>query len=322
MEQTLKIWTDALLQARSLVLFSHVSPDGDTVGATLALRLALLSFGKEVRMLCDCPVPEKLRFLPGSELYETADSAGKIAVETAVAIDVSSPDMLGKTRPLFESAGFKLVIDHHATNPGYGQINYIRAGESSSCLLVYEAIRMMGARITKEMATCLLLGLSTDTGHFQYISTSPATLRAAADLVSLGADISDISRRMYRQQSMRRMQLMRIALASLHYECENRIGIIILDHEAYDKTGCTFGEADGIVNLALEVEGVRMAFMLSEREDGIKVSLRATEPDTVNDIAFALGGGGHAQAAGCTLKMTIPEAENAVLSLMKEKLKG
>ena len=112
-----------------------------------------------------------------------------------------------------------------------------------------------------------------------------------------------------------------ISVNSLHFECEQQVGAIILTKEAYDVSGCPFGEADGLVNMALELEGVRMAFMLSEREDGIKVSLRATEPDTVNDIAFALGGGGHAQAAGCTLKMSIAEAENAVLTLMRKKLK-
>ena len=316
----LKTWTEAITKQNSILLISHISPDGDTVGATLSLRLALLSLGKNVRVVCDHSVPEKLLFLPGAEAYEVTEYAGEICADAAVAVDISSPELLGKARRLFESAQTRFVIDHHATNTGYGQINYIRGGESSCCLLAYEAIQALGVPITKDIATCLLLGMSTDTGHFQYSSTSPATLCAAAEMVSLGANISDISRRMYRTQSMKRVQLMRHALSTLHFECGDRVGIIVLDHEAYDKTGCTFGEADGLVNLALEVDGVRMAFMLSEREEGIKVSLRATEPDTVNDIALALGGGGHAQAAGCTLKMSLAEAETTVLSRMREKL--
>ena len=320
MKYRLKSWTDELLKARNLFLFSHVSPDGDTVGAALALRLALLALNKQVRLICDSPVPVKLSFLPGSDAYETPDAAEGSRIEAAVAVDVSSPELLRKSLALFEAADVRFVIDHHTTNPGYGQYNYIRGGESSCCLLVYEAIREMGVSITKEMATCLLLGMSTDTGHFQYPSTSPETLRAAADLVALGADISDITRRMYRTQSMKRMQLLRIALASLHFECDQQVGVIVLDREAYDQTGCSFGEADGIVNTALEVDGVRIAFMLSEREDGIKVSLRATEPDTVNDVAVAFGGGGHAQAAGCTLHTTLEEAEKEVLSFIREKL--
>ena len=320
MKSSLKDWTECVRSAGDVALFSHVSPDGDTVGATLALRLALLQLGKNVRMICDGQIPDKLAFLPGAEGYERPEAAAGQQIGTAIAVDVSSPEMLGAARPLFESAGRRLVIDHHATNPLYGELNYVRGGESSCCLLAYEAIREMGVPLNPDLATCLLLGMSTDTGHFQYPSTSPETLEAAAALARAGANLSDISRRMYRQQPMRRVRLMRYALATLHYEENEQVGIIVLDRKAYEETGCSFGEADGLVNLALEVEGVRIAFMLSERDEGIKVSLRATEPDTVNDVALRLGGGGHAQAAGCTLHTTLAEAERQVMALIREKL--
>ena len=318
--EKLREWTDLLQQPRSFVIISHVSPDGDTVGSALALRLALMTLGKQVYLVCDHEIPWNLRFLPGAQLYQKTEDFVNRKIEAAVAVDVSAPELLGKARALFETAGARFLIDHHATNPGYGQYNYIRGGESSCSLLIYEAIRTMDIPATQEIATCLLLGMSTDTGHFRYPATSPATLRAAADLVESGADISDISRRMYRSHSMKQTQLMRRALASLHFECEDRVGVIILGRKDYEETGCSFSEADGLVNLALEVDGVRMAFMLSEREYGIKVSLRAMEPDTVSDIALSMGGGGHAQAAGCTLKMSLAEAEATILTCMKEKL--
>ena len=315
-------WLEVLKAQNDIVLFSHVNPDGDTTGATLGLRLALLALGKRVRLICDGTVPETMRFLEGSGEYHRPEEAEDWEIPAALAVDAASADMLGAARPLFERAAIRLVIDHHPTNPAYGQENFLRPGEAATCLLAYEAIRALGVTITLEMGTCLMLGMSTDTGHFQYSYTSPAILRAAADLVELGVSLSDISRRMYRSQPMRKLRLTRIALENLRYFYDDQMALIVLNKAAYDETGCSFGEADGIVNQGLEVEGVRFAFMLSERPDGIKVSMRSVEPDTVNDIAFALGGGGHAQAAGCTLHMSLEEAERVLLWRVGQKVKG
>ena len=128
----------------------------------------------------------------------------------------------------------------------------------------------------------------------------PATLIAAGEAASrLGVDISAMTRRLYRTQPMNRVKLTRIAYNKLRFMFDRQVGVIDFDKHDFEETGCTFGQADGLVNKALEVEGVRMAVLASEREDGIKMSLRAVEPDTVNDIA-GTSGGGHAQAAGCT----------------------
>ena len=319
---SLEAWLAALGEGGAVALFSHVSPDGDTVGAALALRLALLASGKDVRLFCADPVPEQLRFLPGAEDFLRPDGADGFACDTAVAVDVSAPEMLGASLGLYMAAPQRLVIDHHGTNPGFGRINFIRGGESSCCLLACEAIRAMGVPVTREIATCLMLGMSTDTGHFRYASTTPETLEAAAFLMRCGADVAEVTRRMYRMQPRRRVELMRRALNSLRFASGGRIGRIALTAEDYRESGCDYADADGLVNLALEIEGVRMAFLLSERGEETKASLRAMEPDTVDDVARLLGGGGHAQAAGCTLKMRPAEAERAVLEAMERKLEG
>lgn len=165
-----------------------------------------------------------------------------------------------------------------------------------------------------------MTGMSTDSGHFQYPSTSPATLHAAAELRALGVDISLLTRRLYRTQPMERVNITRIAYQNMRFVLDGRVGVIHLTKEDFAATGATFGQADGLVNRALEVEGVRMAVLASEREEGIKMSLRAVEPDTVNDIALLFGGGGHAQAAGCTIKATLDEALDRVLAAMAQKL--
>lgn len=312
-------WLCRARKAERLALISHVSPDGDTVGATLALRLAFLSLGKVVDVICDGAVPNNMRFLEGADQYMTPEQA-RGPYDTAIAVDVSCRELLGKSEAVFDSAKTRMVIDHHATNPGYGELNYICRGESACCLVAYNAIRELGVAITLPMGTCLMLGMSTDTGHFQYPATSAETLYAAAELRALGVDISYITRMMYRTQTMEKVNLTRIAYQNLRFELGGQVGVIELTKRDFDETGCSFGQADGLVNRALEVEGVRMAVMASEREDGIKMSLRAVEPDTVNDVAQVFGGGGHAQAAGCTIHASIEEAVSQVLSVMEKKL--
>lgn len=315
----LKEWLCLARKAKRVALIAHVSPDGDTVGATLALRLAFLALGKSVDVVCDGEVQKNMMFLPGADVFIRPEQTEGL-YDAAIAVDVSDPRLMGSAQAVFDAAPVKLVIDHHATNPHYGDLNYIRAGECACCLLAYEAICAMGVEMTLDIGTCLMLGMSTDTAHFQYPYTSAAAFEAAAKLRAIGVDVSYITRLMFRTQSMEKVNLTRIAYQKLRFELRNQVGVIELTREDFDSTGCTHAQADGLVNKALEVEGVRMAVLASEREEGIKMSLRAVEPDTVNDIAKRFGGGGHAQAAGCTIKAPLHEATQMILAAMQEKL--
>ena len=312
-------WLCRARKAKRMALIAHVSPDGDTVGATLALRLAFLSLGKAVDVVCDGDVPRSMQFLPGFDAFLKPDQA-QGPYDTAIAVDVSDRSLLGQSEAVFDSAQVRMVIDHHATNPAYGDVNFIRGGESACCLLAYEVILALGVPMDVPMGTCLMTGLSTDTGHFQYPCTTEAALACAAHLRGLGVDISYITRMMYRTQPMERVKITRIAYDRMRFELGGQVGVIELTRQDFEETGCTFGQADGLVNRALEVEGVRMAVLASERDEGIKMSLRAVEPDTVNDIAQRFGGGGHAQAAGCTIHAPLDEAVRMVLAAMEEKL--
>ena len=312
-------WLCRARKAKRMALIAHVSPDGDTVGATLALRLAFLSLGKAVDVVCDGDVPRSMQFLPGFDAFLKPDQA-QGPYDTAIAVDVSDRSLLGKSEAVFDSAQVRMVIDHHATNPAYGDVNFIRGGESACCLLAYEVILALGVPMDVPMGTCLMTGLSTDTGHFQYPCTTEAALACAAHLRGLGVDISYITRMMYRTQPMERVKITRIAYDRMRFVLGGQVGVIELTRQDFEETGCTFVQADGLVNRALEVEGVRMAVLASERDEGIKMSLRAVEPDTVNDIAQRFGGGGHAQAAGCTIHAPLNEAVAMVLAAMEEKL--
>ena len=319
MKNNLRDWLCQARKAKRLALIAHVSPDGDTVGATLALRLAFLSLGKAVDVICDGKPDRTLSYLPGIECFQKPEETGGL-YDAAIAVDVSDHKLLGKSESIFDSAPVKLVIDHHATNPGYGDVNYIRGDECSCCVLAYEAITEMGIEIDKGIGTCLMTGMSTDTGHFMYPYTTPFAFEIAGRLLALGVDVSFVTRRLYRTQSKEAVALARLAYQKLRFELDDQVGVIELTKAEMDEAGADVSQTGGLVNKALEIEGVRMAILATEREDGVKLSLRAVEPDTVNDIAKRFGGGGHAQAAGVTMQLPIHEAVETILAVMKDKL--
>lgn len=319
MMNNLEDWLCQARKAKRMALIAHVSPDGDTVGATLALRLAFLSLGKAVDVICDGEASKSLAYLPGiDELIKPEQTDG--LYDTAIAVDVSDHKLLGRADSIFDRAPVKMVIDHHATNPGYGDYNYIRGDECSCCVLAYDAITAMGVEMTLEMGTCLMTGMSTDTGHFMYPYTTPRAFEVAGKLRALGVDVSYITRVLYRTQERSAVNLTRIAYRNMRFELDGRVGVIELTQADMDEAGADFTQTSGLVNKALEVEGVRMAILATQREDAVKLSLRAVEPDTVNDIAKQFGGGGHAQAAGVTMQMPMNEAVQAVLAAMEKKL--
>lgn len=319
MTSNLMDWLCQACKANKLALIAHINPDGDTVGAALALRLAFLRIGKAVDVICDGAASKSLSYLEGYDAFITPDQAAQ-DYDAAIAVDVSDHGLLGASAQVFDRAPVRMVIDHHATNPGYGDYNLIRGDECACCVIAYDVIRAMGVEMTADIGTCLMTGMSTDTGHFQYPYTTAAALHAAAELRAAGVDISSITRRLYRTQPRNLLELTRIAYQKMRFELGGQVGVIELSLEDFAKAGCRLGQTEGVVNRALEVEGVRMAILATEREDGVKLSLRAVEPDTVNDIAQKFGGGGHAQAAGCTIRLPLHEAAQAVLDVMKDKL--
>ncbi len=319
MRRDLQAWLDKARKAKRVALIAHVSPDGDTVGATLALRLAFLALGKSADVICDGEPDACFAYLAGHDAFLKPEQA-QGGYDAAIAVDVADRRLLGGAASVFDAAPVRLVIDHHATNTGYGDVNYVRGDECACCVLACEAIDGLGAALTREMADCLMTGISTDTGHFMYPYTTPLAFETAGRLRALGADVSAITRVLYRTKTMTAVNLTRIAYQKMRFVLGGRVGVIELTQEDLTAAGATAQQTGGLVNCALEVEGVRMAVLATQREDGTKLSLRAVEPATVNDIAARFGGGGHAQAAGVTMPMPMDEAVAAVLAAMEQKL--
>lgn len=310
----------AVLSAGSVLLFCHVSPDGDTLGTALALRERLLRMGKQVQVMLDGFVPGYLAFLPGADDVLSPTDAYQ-PFDLALAVDVASTDRLGKCQPLFEAARQTAAIDHHGTNPGFAKCNAIDDDAPATAIVAYRLFGQMDMPMTQQEAICLYTALSTDTGNFIYESTNAESFRMMGALMEAGLPLAQYSRMLFRQKEEPFVRLLAQTLPSLRLLGGGRIAGLSLSYAQMQAARANGGHAEGIVNYAIDLVGVGMAYFAREDETGrIKISLRALPPYKVDGIAARLGGGGHALAAGVTLNTTLDEAVRIIEAALIEVL--
>ena len=302
----------AVLSAGSVLLFCHVSPDGDTLGSALALKLRLELMGKKVQIMVDGLVPSYLAFLPGAQDVLTPGSALE-PYDLAVAVDVASHDRLGKCEPLFDAAAKTVVVDHHGTNEGYAQLNLIDEDAPATAIVIFRLFEKMSLSLTTDEAICLYAALSTDTGNFIYDSTNAESFAMMSALMTAGLPLADYSRMLFRQKEEAFVRLLGEALPSLRILANGKVAGLRLSLAQMEKWHANGGHTEGIVNYAIDLIGVGMAYFAREVEGGkVKVSLRALKPYAVDKIAASFGGGGHELAAGLTLCMSLDEAVETI----------
>jgi len=289
----------------------HVSPDGDSYGSCLAMAMALQGMGKRAFVAAP-PVPLMYDFLPGQDLLHTAGDM-PFAPKAIVHMDTASPD---RVCTQFDSALESALIDHHETNPGFDDVRWIDSKASSVGEMLVQLLHEMGAPITKDMATCIYTAISTDTGNFQFASTTPASLRAAAELIECGLEIGEASAHLFRSRTLARTQLLGEALHAMQLHGNGAIATTVVTKEMMARCQAGHADTEGIVNFLNEIRGVKAAALLEERDGETKCSLRSQEHIDVAQIARVLGGGGHRSAAGVTIK----SAPQQALALILEKI--
>lgn len=313
----------AISAAQRIALVCHISPDGDTVGSALALRLALMGMDKQVTLLCQDKIPDVLCFLPGAEVFRMPEMVQGEGFDLLLCLDVSDEKRMGRCHGLLAQAARTALIDHHGTNTHFCGENVVDGSAPANCLIVYELIRRMGCPVTADMVLCLAVGLSTDTGHLTYSSTTPEAYRVMGELVEAGAPIAEAYRRLYRERPPRQVALLARALESLEFHHGGRITSLRLTMQDFADCGALPEDAEIIVNYGLDVQGVHMCVFAREQADGsVKLSLRAVAPHCVSRVAQRFGGGGHAQAAGAALQLPLAEAIAQVVACMQEELEA
>lgn len=304
----------AMKQAQRVVLIAHVSPDGDTLGSALALRLALLAIGAVADVVCQDAVPELYATLPGAGTVVPPEKVAGRVYDLAVAVDVSDALRMGDCSPVFEAARSRMVVDHHGTNTRFGEENWVDPDASATGVLVLQLVRALDAELTPEIARCLFVALSTDTGHFQYQNTNAQALRAAADCVEARIDVAQITEGLYRERPRAKTELLACALRSLTFERGGRLAYMQLSRADFERCGASDAMSEGLINYAIETQGVKVAFLARENDAGVKFSLRSRPPYDVAAVCQRFGGGGHIFAAGCTIAAPLDEAVSSMLA--------
>lgn len=294
----------ALNSANSILMCTHISPDGDAIGSMLAAGRLLKKMGKQVTMACADPVPGRLAFLPGAGEIVTHAELGKQQYDLAFALDAADEKRLGDCWNAYAAVPVRIQLDHHGTNPGYAQINEIDAHASSTGCLVYRLLQAMGAEMDQEMAECLYTAISTDTGNFCFSNTDEETFQCAAAVAATGFDINETARNVHLIREIPHVRLLGCALQSLRIFAGGQCACMTLTKQDFENSQASSEHSDTIVNYALNLPGIKMAYIVDLHLDGIcKISFRAIAPYHVSDIAKNLGGGGHVLAAGCRTEM-------------------
>ena len=309
-----------LKESDNVVIFPHISADGDAIGSCLALSAALNKLGKRTKVLLEEEAPYIYSFLPGIALTEvyTTSIAG---FDTAVAIDTGDLGRLGLRRPVFESARITINIDHHNTNSEFGFYNYVDSKASAVGEIIYQIIKLMGLELDKNISTCLYVAITTDTGGFRYSNTTSLTHSIAADLINHGVSVAEVSQNVFDSTSLEKVKLTAAAIDSMELFEKGKVVFMSVTDEILKLNGAKDEDCDGIINTARSIRGVEVAALLRQWGNGeIKVNLRSNSNVDVSAIASLYSGGGHKKAAGYIVKRSMDDAKKRLLEDIREVL--
>jgi phosphoesterase RecJ-like protein len=311
-------------RAERILILTHINPDGDAIGSMLGMWHALQSLGKHALPLASSPLPGYAKWLPGAEHIQVYQKGMAFPeVDLVMMVDTATLARVGRIydeHPHTLTTAPTVIVDHHVTNEGAASVNLIQPEAASTCELLYGLFRAMGLPISAALATCLLLGVTTDTQSFQTSSTSSESLRVAADLLDLGADQERIVREVYYALPQSSAALIGLALTEMRRDGPIAWARVTLS--MMRATGAEDEAVDEVVRAMQRVAGVRALVVFKERQDGTtKISLRSTQPINVAMLATRWGGGGHEQAAGATLMTSVEQAEHEVVPQLRALIK-
>ena len=309
--------------ANSVLVASHVRPDGDALGSTIAFALWLRSMEKEVTAWNEHGVTQKYRYLPGHELVVIPDSNPR-RFDVIVALDNSVKSRLGTVLDSVASVRTVINIDHHVSNEGYGDLNYVDSNAPATGQIIYEFLKDRKVPLSREMATNLFAAISTDTGSFQYSGTDSRTFDAASGLVAVGVDVADLSRKMYDNQPRRRLVLLRHALNEARFSCDGHLASFSLSLAAAGRLGVLPEDNEGVIDQLRSVEGVVAAVFFEELpEQKVRISARSKDSRVnVCEICGQFGGGGHPLAAGARVRGALSEVEARFLEAVCHEIRN
>ena len=313
----------ALREHQHFAILSHVRPDGDALGSQLALALSLQQLGKNVRVWNEEGMLEKYSFLPRAELL-TKPPAIADDVDVAIALDTAIQNRLGTAFAAVGSVKIWINIDHHRSNPSYGDLVIIDPSAPATGEIIFRLIKSQGLPFNHDIAENLYAAISTDTGSFQYPKTSALTFEIAAELVRAGGlDVGRLSQQLYESHPRRRLELLRELLRTMRFSECDRVASFSLSSKTAAELAALPEDNEGMIDHLRAIRGVIVAVFFEELADGkVRLSMRSKdEAIDVCAICQKFGGGGHTLAAGARIRGSLAEVEEKVLEEIRAVLK-
>ena len=304
----------ALQAADDILILTHRRPDGDTTGCAGALCRALRQIGKTAYILENPEITR--RYAPLIvPCYPPEGFVPRYVVSTDIAEEKLFPDPAEQYKGKVD-----LVIDHHGSNIGFGHKNLIRPDAGGCAEVLYDVINALGAKFTTDIAECIYVGVSTDTGCFKYSNTTAHSHAVAAACLTAGIDGGEINRALFETKTMPRFQMERVVFDTMEFYENGVIAVAMLWRADIDYAGADMDDLDSIASLTRQIEGVQIGITLTENKDKtVKVSVRTTKEMDAAAICKKCGGGGHIRAAGASFDCGMTEAKAAILKAAQEQ---
>lgn len=310
-------------QCSTIAVTSHFRPDGDAIGSTLALGLALQSMGKKVYMWNEDGVPARYAFLEGAELIQPLPETMPADVEMLICVDTGDWKRLGdRTQQLLVDFPLIVNVDHHGTNTRYGHLQVIEPETAACAFVLFNMLKSWGVKMTRPVADALYVGISTDTGSFQYGSTTPEVMHAAGELLAAGVDVAGVNRRVYQEVPYSSLLMQREVLNHMVVEAGGRLAHYSMPAGRKAELQVSLEDTKDLVDVVRVLQGVKVAIIFEDLEDGrIRVSLRSKDASiSVAAIASLFGGGGHAMASGIRMRGELADCREKVLNAVRKEL--
>lgn len=311
---------EAVKACDTFCVVGHIRPDGDCVGSQLGLTLALRNEGKQVTCWNEDKTPQKYEFLDPEGILQRP-APGK-RFDCVIATDAASFERLGSVGSCVTDRKVFINIDHHQSNTRYGDINWVSAREPSTGELIFRLLKVANWPITKPIADCLFTAVSTDTGSFQYSTTTPGTYHVAGELVRRGANLSKICDEVYQSYPLSRARLLKHVYSTFRLTHQNQIAYFWLRRADFARTGADSSDSEGLIDHIRAIAPVEIACVFEEIDDNLtRISLRSkTDKVDVNEIAALFGGGGHRAAAGARIPGKPLSVQRRVIAAVKKAL--
>lgn len=312
---------EKIKSSKKICIASHINPDGDSIGSSLAMGLALKKLKSyNIKIAYIDSIPEQFKFLPGLELLQKIDINEKF--DLLMVLDCGDLDRLGAYKFLVEKADYIVNIDHHISNSKFGKINVVEETASATGELIYNILEAMNVEIDKEIATCLYVAISTDTGSFKYDNTTPTTHKIAAKLLEKDIDLKKVTTEVYQSRSLKKTKLFIKSISTMELYCDNKVAIAEVTQEMLKKIDATLEDIDGIIEFIRDIDTVEVACILKEiGEKEIRVGLRSKKYVDVAKIAQKFNGGGHIRASGCTINDSLNNTKHNLLNEIKKNIR-